>query len=75
MQLLTIKELSEVLKVKIKTLYQWAELGQVPCIKLNGALRFDLHDIQAWIKSCKREPDSSYNPFITQRQRPKRKGG
>lgn len=54
---MTIKEVSELLRVKEKTLYQWAELGQIPCIKMNGALRFDYDDIQKWVKSCKKEPD------------------
>ena len=71
--ILTTKELSEILKVKPKTLYQWAALGQIPSIKLNGALRFDLTDIQEWVKNCKKEPHSSYNPF-TQARGP-RKGG
>lgn len=73
MRVLTINELSEMLKVKPKTLYQWAELGQIPCLKLNGALRFDVEDILRWINSCKREADSSYNP-LTQARGPK-KGG
>jgi excisionase family DNA binding protein len=59
----TIKELSKILKVKEKTLYQWAELGQIPCIKLNGCLRFDMNEISQWIKSCKKEASSGYNPF------------
>jgi predicted DNA-binding transcriptional regulator AlpA len=69
----TIGELSKILKVKEKTLYQWAELGQIPCIKLNGCLRFDMNEIFQWIKSCKKEAASSYNPFNSD-QRP-RKGG
>jgi len=73
MKLLTINELSEILKVKVKTIYQWAELGQIPCIKLNGSLRFDLEDITNWIKSCKKFADSGYNP-LTQARGP-RKGG
>lgn len=73
MTLLTAKELSDVLKVNVKTLYQWAELGQIPVIKLNGSVRFDLGDIHDWIKNCKKEPHSSYNPF-TQARCPE-KGG
>jgi excisionase family DNA binding protein len=69
MKLMTIHELSEMLQVKTKTLYQWAELGQIPCIKLNGALRFDLDDILSWIRSCKKEPDSGYNPFVSHQAR------
>ena len=32
--LITVRELSQLLNVKESTLYQWAELGQIPCIKL-----------------------------------------
>jgi excisionase family DNA binding protein len=69
----TVKELSDVLNVKEKTLYQWAEQGQIPCIKINGCLRFPREDIQAWIDGCKKESPSGYNGF-TQARGP-RKGG
>ena len=74
MKIITITELSELLKVKPKTLYQWAELRQIPFLKLNGALRFDFDDIQRWISDCKKEPQSGYNP-IAQTSRCPRKGG
>jgi len=73
LKLIGVKEVAEILKVKPSTLYQWSELGQIPCVKLNGALRFDIEDIMNWIKSCKKETASSYNPF-TQARSP-RKGG
>ncbi len=73
MNIVTVKELSSIIKIKEKTIYQWTQLGQIPCMKLNGALRFDLDDIKAWINGCKKEPHSSYNPF-TQARGP-RKGG
>ncbi len=63
MQIVTVKELSELLRVKNKTLYQWAELGQIPHIKINGSLRFDIEDIKQWIQSCKKDQDSGYNPL------------
>jgi len=61
MQIITIKELSDFLKVKEKTLYQWAESGKIPCFKFNGSLRFELGDITAWVESCKKTPLESYN--------------
>jgi len=73
MKLLDVKEIAQILSVKASTLYQWAELGQIPCIKINGALRFDIEDVLNWIKSCKRNVESSYNPLIQIRS-PK-KGG
>jgi hypothetical protein len=70
--IVTAKELSVVLKVKPKTIYTWAEMGIVHFIKMNGALRFDLEDIQLWVENCKKGPISGYNP--TQGRGP-RKGG
>jgi excisionase family DNA binding protein len=61
MQIVTVKVVSELLKVKPKTLYQWAESKQIPSLKLNGALRFDLDDIHEWIASCKNTPSGGYN--------------
>ncbi len=61
------------LNVKPSTLYQWAELGQVPHIKLNGCLRFHPADISDWIESCKKGITSEYNPLI--QIRGPRKGG
>lgn len=63
MKLVGVKEISELLSVKTKTLYQWAELGQIPHIKINGCLRFDVIDINQWIKNCKNQAESGYNPL------------
>lgn len=71
--ILTVKELSLALKVKEKTLYQWAEQKQIPSLKLNGALRFDLDDIQKWLDDCKKETQTGYNPIVAQGR--VRKGG
>ncbi len=56
MKLITIKELSEYLKVKQVTLYSWACSGRIPSYKLNGVLRFDRDEIEEWVKSSKVEP-------------------
>ena len=63
MTLLTVQDLSKILKAKPKTIYQWAETGMIPFIKLNGCLRFDLDDINEWINLCKKEASSGYNPL------------
>ncbi|MBF0557094.1 MAG: helix-turn-helix domain-containing protein [Nitrospirae bacterium] len=74
MNILTVRDVAEFLKVKEKTLYQWAELGQIPHIKLNGALRFELGDIMKWIDSCKKQALECYYRVKTQAGSPK-KGG
>jgi len=71
MKLIGIKELSEILTVKPSTLYQWSELGMIPCYKINGALRFDIDDIKNWVDSCKKVVTSSYNP-LTQARSPRK---
>ncbi len=72
-KLITIKELSEIIQVKEKTLYQWANLGQIPHVKLHGCLRFRLDHIEKWIESCTKQPWSSYNP-VTQARGPGKRG-
>jgi excisionase family DNA binding protein len=57
-KLLTVDELAPSLNVCPKTLYSWAELGKIPCYKLNGCIRFDPDEIFKWLESCKKEPSS-----------------
>jgi excisionase family DNA binding protein len=53
MNLVTIKNLSEYLQVKPSTLYSWVHNGTIPFHKLNGLVRFDLEEIETWVKSLK----------------------
>lgn len=55
MRLLKVKELAAILNVSPKTIYQWAEMGKIPCRKLNGALRFVWSEIEEWLEDCKIE--------------------
>ncbi len=53
MKLLTVKEVAELLRAKPSTIYQWAEQGLMPSLKLNGVRRFDEADVIGWIKNKK----------------------
>ncbi len=55
-QLQTAKEIASYFQVSPKTVYQWAELGQIPHLKLNGCIRFDLDAINEWLLSCQHDP-------------------
>jgi len=55
-KLIDIKALSEILSIKVSTLYQWVELGKIPHYKFNGSVRFDEESIKNWLKSCKIDP-------------------
>ncbi|MCH8313442.1 MAG: helix-turn-helix domain-containing protein [Nitrospinae bacterium] len=48
---MTAKELAVYLAIKVKTVYSWVESGKIPAYKLNGALRFNLNEINEFI--CK----------------------
>ena len=65
MKLVGVKEIALLLGVKPSTIYQWAELRQIPHIKLNGSLRFDPADIEKWVHSCKILPVADYNYLQT----------
>ena len=38
---LTVKDMAIRLQVKDKTIYAWASQGKMPCVKVNGVIRFD----------------------------------
>lgn len=47
--LLNINETSELLKLKVSTLYTWVNQKKIPHIKMHGKLCFDLGDIKTFI--------------------------
>lgn len=61
MNILTVKDVSKLLKIKTSTVYAWAEQGRIPCRKMNGSLRFLEHEIMAWMDSCKRSSEGYNN--------------
>ena len=50
MKLLNIAQLSEAINVKKKTIYDWTHKKQIPYVKMGRLLRFDLDEIERWIK-------------------------
>ena len=48
--IMTIKELSEYLKLKEKTAYKLVADGKIPGFKVGGAWRFRKSEIDSWIK-------------------------
>ncbi len=53
--ILTIKEVSEYLKLAEKTAYRLASDGKIPGFKVGGAWRFRQSEIDAWIKEQERK--------------------
>ncbi len=56
MHLLDIKEVSRLLKVAPGTLYAWASRGKIPCLKINGLVRFDQDTLNEWIHTLRKQP-------------------
>jgi excisionase family DNA binding protein len=48
-EILLASEIARWLRVGISTVYQWARVGTIPCIRLNGVLRFSRQDVEAWL--------------------------
>ena len=55
MRLVSIKIVAEFLMIKQSTLYSWVHNGSIPFHKLNGLVRFDMDEIEAWVKSSKQQ--------------------
>ena len=55
MRLVTIKEVSRFLSVKESTLYSWVNKGSIPAHKINGLIRFDMDEIEEWVKRSRQE--------------------
>jgi excisionase family DNA binding protein len=59
MRLVSIKIVADFLMIKQSTLYSWVHKGSIPFHKLNGLVRFDMDEIEAWIKSSKQQSSGS----------------
>ncbi len=55
---LSVKQVADFLNCKQSSVYAWAKSGKLPAYKINGLLRFDLREIQDWIKKCKIQPNT-----------------
>jgi len=55
-KLLTAKQVSELLEVKISTVYDWVHQGIIPYVKLNRLLRFKKTDVFRWVDSHTMRP-------------------
>ncbi len=53
--IMTIDELSDYLKLKVKTAYHLAAKGDIPGFKVGGAWRFKKSDIDVWISQSSKK--------------------
>lgn len=68
MKLVSIKTVADLLSVKQSTLYSWVHNGTIPFHKLNGLIRFDMDEIQAWIKATRHQSSPPFHRRETNHQ-------
>lgn len=59
-QLLTPKQLAELLQIKLSTVYKWAHFGYIPHIKMGDLIRFKEKRIEQWLDKRVRKGRASY---------------
>ena len=58
-EMLIASEVARWLRIRPSTVYAWAASGQLPSVKLNGAVRFIRADIERWITDRSSGPGDS----------------
>ena len=62
--LLTAKQVSESLNMKLSTIYLWAAQGKIPCLRIYGSVRFEPQVIHEWLKQFT-QADATPLPKLT----------
>jgi predicted site-specific integrase-resolvase len=47
---LNTKDLAAILQIDKRTLYDWAKTGKLPCLPVNGLIRFDPKEIADFLR-------------------------
>ena len=50
-QFLSVKEISQYMGLSIHTIYLWVQLRKIPYYKIGKAVRFNLQEINEWLKA------------------------
>lgn len=58
-KLLNARQVSELLEVKVSTVYDWAHRGVIPYVKLGRLIRFKKAEIFQWVNFHTIRPKSS----------------
>ncbi len=48
-EILTIEEVARYLRVSERTVYEWAQKGEIPAGKIGTVWRFKKDDIESWV--------------------------
>ena len=64
----TVSQVSEMLNIKVSTLYAWVAQGKIPHLKIHGLIRFQPETLHRWIESFKHL--KSQPPQLTETRSP-----
>ena len=56
MKYLNVQELASHINVKVKTIYSWISLKEIPYFKLGRLVRFEKDEIDRWLEQKKVDP-------------------
>lgn len=60
-RLMTVDEVADYIQVKPKTIYNWASLGVIPCIRMNKRIvRFKLEKVLKWLAKYEQKGRATY---------------
>lgn len=61
-RLMTVEEVSDYLRVKRSTVYEWARSGRIPAVKVGRLWRFETEKIEAWVRDGGLKSPKKNNP-------------
>ena len=53
--LLTVSDVARLMRLCSSTVYSWVAAGRLPCVRLEGRIRFLHRDLLRWIEARKEE--------------------
>ncbi len=57
-EIMTVEEVALYLRVSERTVYDWAQKGEIPCGKLGSAWRFSRKQVKEWVDERLKEQDA-----------------
>jgi len=55
-EFLTAKELEEFLRIDVKTIYRYVQLGLIPYVRMQSNVRFSKHQVERWLRERNYQP-------------------
>jgi len=53
-RLLTPKDVSEMLQIRLSTIYHWVQTRAIPFFKIGRHIRFKVRDLEKWLEKQRR---------------------